>query len=149
MAERPTALAMIIGTAIISGLTGYMIGVGSSLGIFPNLFGKSEVDGKRKARTSGYDDEEESEEEEISEEESVLDHAPNWSGNSGEGLRRREKPKEKAVKKESKEAVVEKKAKEVEDTGEECKLVLVVRTDLGMTKGTYPLLHILSWLLFG
>jgi PTH2 family peptidyl-tRNA hydrolase len=47
-----------------------------------------------------------------------MDHAPNWA-NGREADR--------------KQGLVAEKPK---DTGEECKLVLVVRTDLGMTKGT-------------
>lgn len=69
----------------------------------------------------------------------MLDHAPNWSasgvsaGKDGEVRKRGglgQGPKKKV---EEKNGVKE----EIKDTGEECKLVLVVRTDLGMTKGTH------------
>merc|ERR1712098_1019600 len=70
----PTPVAMIIGTALIAGISGYLFGIGSGLGLFPNPFVTKEA---RKRGISNYDDEEESEEEDI--DASVLDHAPNWS----------------------------------------------------------------------
>jgi PTH2 family peptidyl-tRNA hydrolase len=124
----PTPLAMIIGTAIIAGVSGYMIGIASSLGLIPNPFVAKEP---RRRGISNYDDEEESEEEDI--DESILDHAPNWANgleaDKRDGLRATAAGRTQA-----------KKEEEVaktgwEDSNEECKLVLVVRTDLGMTKG--------------
>jgi PTH2 family peptidyl-tRNA hydrolase len=126
--SSPTPVAMIISTAIVAGLSGYMIGIASSLGFLPIPFQKRTP----KARgIDNYDDEEESEEEDI--DESILDHAPNWANgieaDKRDGLRA-EPPKE-----HKRSAVKETKW---EDNGEECKLVLVVRTDLGMTKGKFP-----------
>jgi peptidyl-tRNA hydrolase, PTH2 family len=121
---------MLIGTAIIAGISGYMIGIASSLGLIPNPFVAKEP---RRRGIANYDDEEESEEEDI--DESILDHAPNWANgleaDKRDGLRataagRAEAKKEEVVK------------TGWEDSNEECKLVLVVRTDLGMTKGLYP-----------
>lgn len=132
MADRPqpTPVAMIIGTAIISVLTGYMLGMASSLGFLPNPFGTPEVVAGRKTKTSNYDDEEETSEEEI--DDVLLDHAPNWANaeeaDRRDGLRTPVKPAEEKVEKR-----VEKQ--DWENSKEECKLVLVVRTDLGMTKG--------------
>lgn len=130
----PTPLAMLIGTAIIAAVSGYMIGIASSLGFLPIPFmpkGASAVRG-----VSNYDDEEESEEEDI--DESILDHAPNWANgleaDKRDGLRATSAP----VKKEKK--VVVKMEDIPQDNGEPCKLILVVRTDLGMTKGTFSLL---------
>ena len=60
----PTPLAMIIGTAIIAGVSGYMIGIASSLGLIPNPFVAKEA---RTRGISNYDDEEESAEEDIDE----------------------------------------------------------------------------------
>jgi hypothetical protein len=77
---------------------------------------------------SNYDDEEESEDEDI--DESILDHAPNW----GNGLEADKRDGLRATK--AKEEPVK---TGWEDSTEECKLVLVVRTDLGMTKGRFPL----------
>jgi len=85
----PTPIAMIIGTAIIAGITGYMIGMASSLGIFPNPFVTKEP---KPRGIANYDDEEESAEEDI--DESILDHAPNWANgleaDARDGLRARD-----------------------------------------------------------
>ncbi len=151
MADRapPTPVAMLIGTAIISIITGYMLGMASSLGILPNPFGaaSSSSSPERKTKTSNYDNEEESSEEEIDDKDLVLDHAPNWANaveaDRRQGLRASALPKKDgpsaALDDEKKQAVAEQvaglSAKEMENSNEECKLVLVVRTDLGMTKG--------------
>ncbi|EPE30353.1 Peptidyl-tRNA hydrolase II [Glarea lozoyensis ATCC 20868] len=124
-ASSPSPTAIIISTAIIAGLSGYMIGIASSLGFLPIPFQNRPP----KARgIDHYDDEEESEEEDI--DESILDHAPNWANgieaDKRDGLRA-EPQKEKARGAAANEP-------SYEDNGEECKLVLVVRTDLGMTK---------------
>lgn len=58
--------------------------------------------------------------------EGVRRRGGNAAGGGGEGIGR-------GPKKGAKE-----ERNEVEDSGEECKLVLVVRTDLGMTKGKLP-----------
>jgi PTH2 family peptidyl-tRNA hydrolase len=135
MADRapPSPVAMLIGTAIISIVTGYMIGIASSLGFLPIPFATAQTPpGVKKSRTSGYDDEEESSEEEI--EGGLLDHAPNWANGEAadrrDGLRVAEKPKVVDL---TDAARAEKPG--FANNSEECKLVLVVRTDLGMTKG--------------
>ena len=133
MAERapPSAVSIVIGTAIIAGISGYMIGIASSLGFFPIPFAPK---APRERGISNYDDEEESDGTDI--DEGVLDHAPNWANgfeaDKKDGLRNIAKPvqKEKTSKKEN----VEEK-KPLGNPNEECKLVLIVRTDLGMTKG--------------
>lgn len=138
MADRPppSAMAMIIGTALIAGVSGYMIGIASSLGFLPIPFAPKPA---RERGISNYDDEEESEEEDI--DESILDHAPNWQNgleaDKRDGLKATTAEKKTSRKEEKK--VVQKE--EFHDNGEECKLVLVVRTDLGMTKGKHHPLH--------
>lgn len=124
----PTPVVMIVSTAILAGITGYMIGIASSLGFLPVPFmPKAPI----VRGVSNYDDEEESEEEDIDAE--ILDHAPNWANgfeaDKRDGLRVEARQKE-----ETPEKVAEHKPT-WEDSTEECKLVLVVRTDLGMTKG--------------
>jgi PTH2 family peptidyl-tRNA hydrolase len=111
---------MLIGTAILSLATGYFLGLGSSIGFIPNPFASSSPARSTSGpKSHNYDDSEESSEEEI---EGVLplDHAPNWANGEAadkrDGLRVSDKKKPEAV-------------------TEDCKLVLVVRTDLGMTKG--------------
>lgn len=126
MSDRPppSATAMIVGTAILSLLTGYMIGTATSLNLLPSLFSSAPAKTRSRSDTTGYDDEEESSEEEIEAGE-VLDHAPNWlngpEADKRDGL--------------TVGSPVVTKKREVVDDNEECKLVLVVRTDLGMTKG--------------
>ncbi|KFY81757.1 hypothetical protein V500_11117 [Pseudogymnoascus sp. VKM F-4518 (FW-2643)] len=126
MADRPppSTTAIIVGTAILSLLTGYMIGTATSLNLLPSLFSTAPAKTRSRSDTTGYDDEEESSEEEIEAGE-VLDHAPNWTNgpeaDKRDGL--------------TVAAPVAAKKREVVDDNEECKLVLVVRTDLGMTKG--------------
>lgn len=137
MAERPppTPVAMLIATAIFCGLSGYMIGIFSSLGFLPIPFAPKSLNGStpRRGKTDGYDDEEESSEEDISEGEAGgLDHAPNWGGSAAAKARGAEK---KVVEKKADKEVEVDGKKSWENSNEECKLVLVVRTDLGMTKG--------------
>ncbi|EKD12774.1 uncharacterized protein L3040_006927 [Drepanopeziza brunnea f. sp. 'multigermtubi'] len=152
MADRsaPTTIAVIISTALIAGVSGYLLGIGSSLGIIPNPFGaKTPV----KRGVENYDDEEESEEEDI--DASILDHAPNWSNgfeaDQRDGLRATAAGVSASAKKQAAKAKKDSDWEDVtvkgedpekeaarpewEDSSEECKLVLVVRTDLGMTKG--------------
>lgn len=124
---------MLIGTAIIAGVSGYMIGIASSLGLIPNPFVTREA--RRRGSISNYDDEEESAEEDI--DESILDHAPNWANgleaDKRDGLRATAAGRTEAKKKE--EVAKTGTGWEDSNSNEECKLVLVVRTDLGMTKG--------------
>ncbi|KAH8589698.1 peptidyl-tRNA hydrolase PTH2-domain-containing protein [Bisporella sp. PMI_857] len=132
MADRPppTPLALIIGTAIIAGISGYMIGIASSLGFLPIPFTSKPP---RERGIANYDDEEESEGTDIDED--TADHAPNWSNgfeaDKRDGLRNTQKAK--AAGQPEKRSQLG--GKSWEDSTEECKLVLVVRTDLGMTKG--------------
>lgn len=123
-------------TSIVAAISGFLLGVYSIQGylISPEL--------TRESRAN-YEDPVDSDETDIDEEATLLDHAPNWANGEAadrkQGLRLRNS------------AGGDKKAKAkrlaggdetptgptVEDTGEECKLVLVVRTDLGMTKGAH------------
>src|SRR5271170_7901650 len=86
MADRapPTPTAMLISTAILSLMAGYMLGVGSSLGFFPNPFHQPHATSHR-IKTSNYDDEEESSEEEV--DGILIDHAPNWANGEAADLR--------------------------------------------------------------
>ncbi|KAH7259669.1 peptidyl-tRNA hydrolase PTH2-domain-containing protein [Fusarium redolens] len=107
---------VIISTAVVALLTGYAFGIYTIRGylIPPSLF---------EERRRNLHDPVESDESDIDEDDTVLDHAPNWANGADadkrQGLKNVEKEKEPVLK----------------DNGEECKLVLVVRTDLGMTKG--------------
>ena len=105
---------IIITTAFASLITGYLFGVFTTRGylISPELV---------EERRRNLKDPVESDESDIDEDDTVLDHAPNWA-NGMDADRRQGLKNEK---------------KEVVDTGEECKLILCVRTDLGMTKGMF------------
>lgn len=139
---------ILVTTTFTSFFTGFLLGIYSIRGylISPELAAE---------RRGNLADPYESDESDIDEGDSVLDHAPNWANgeeaDKRQGLRA---PKEEVKKKQKKEGVVS-EAKEVKkaaatkpDSGnpnEECKLVLVVRTDLGMTKGMSSLYSILSF----
>lgn len=108
---------IVLGTAFASIIAGYMFGVFTTRGYFisPELV---------EERRRNLKDPVESDESDIDEDDTLMDHAPNWA--NGEDADRRQGLK----------LAAEKKARaEVVDNGEECKLVLCVRTDLGMTKG--------------
>lgn len=126
MADRPppSATAIIVGTAILSLITGYMLGTATSLNLLPSPFSTAPAKTRSRSDTTGYDDEEESSEEEIDAGE-VLDHAPNWANGP------------EADKRDGLTVAAAPKKREAVDDNEECKLVLVVRTDLGMTKGMF------------
>ncbi|KAK0741723.1 peptidyl-tRNA hydrolase PTH2-domain-containing protein [Apiosordaria backusii] len=113
--DDPTSLSSstVLTTSIITFISGFLLGVYSIKGylIPPSL---------RAEREAQWKDPVESEESDVDEEDTILDHAPNWSN----GLE--------ADKKQGLRASAHKEIKEIK---EECKLVLVVRTDLGMTKG--------------
>lgn len=104
--------AILIGTTIASLITGFLFGVWSIQGY---ILSPGFVEERRR----NLNDPVESEESDVDESDTVLDHAPNWAN----GLQ--------ADRKQGLSAA----ASEIKDNGEECKLVLVVRTDLGMTKG--------------
>lgn len=103
----------VVATSIVALISGFLLGIYSIRGYLISPALKAERDGNWK-------DPVESEESDIDEDDTILDHAPNWA-NGEEADRRqglRAAPQPAPLK-----------------SGEECKLVLVVRTDLGMTKG--------------
>lgn len=119
---------VVISTSVVALLTGFLMGIYSIQGyILTPEFAKQS--------RANYDDPLDSDETDIDEDETHLDHAPNWANgkeaDKRQGLRYTGNDKSKTDSKKSKTGLVP----SVEDTGEECKLILVVRTDLGMTKG--------------
>ncbi|KAG9243901.1 peptidyl-tRNA hydrolase PTH2-domain-containing protein [Calycina marina] len=130
MTDRPppSTMAIIIGTSIIAGLTGYMIGIASSLGFFPIPFVPKQA---RAYGISNYNDEEESDGTDI--DEGTMDHAPNWA--NGEEADKRDGLRNTGKAAAALKAKPDEDRKDWENTNEQCKMVLVVRTDLGMTKG--------------
>ena len=115
LAEHKQTSALVV-TAIATFLTGYVFGIYTNRGylISPDLANE---------RHRNFNDPVESDESDIDEDDTILDHAPNWANgkeaDAKQGLRASSAA-----------------ARPAKDNGEECKLVLVVRTDLGMTKGT-------------
>ncbi|KAK0651310.1 peptidyl-tRNA hydrolase PTH2-domain-containing protein [Cercophora newfieldiana] len=106
---------VVVTTSIVALVSGFLLGVYAIRGyvISPAL---------KKERDAKWKDPIESEESDIDEDDTILDHAPNWT--NGEEADRRQ-----GLRAATQAAAVAPKA------NEECKLVLVVRTDLGMTKG--------------
>lgn len=143
-------------TSIVTFVSGFLMGVYSIRGY---LFASPELAEER--RRNLYDPVE-SDESDVSEDDTVLDHAPNWANgleaDRRDGLRLRVQnndadaggKKKKTKKGDKKNAAADEASNssmtpvDVDVGGgggahdnEECKLVLVVRTDLGMTKGTF------------
>lgn len=139
MADRtpnsPNTLAYVISASILAGITGYLLGVFSSLGFLPIPFLPN--NGPNYKTHDHPDTDEESEAEDIDED--ILDHAPNWGNalaqDEKDGLRFRKGKENVAVKGGEKKVQAVMGSAAAATTNEECKLVLVVRTDLGMTKG--------------
>ncbi|QPG93686.1 hypothetical protein C2857_001717 [Epichloe festucae Fl1] len=117
---------VILTTALATFITGWLFGLYTTRGylISPAL---------AEERRRNFNDPVESEESDIDEDDTILDHAPNWANGEDadqkQGLRARARVG----------GLLEKKKPlaldNSDDPNEECKLVLVVRTDLGMTKG--------------
>ena len=108
----PTTAAYVVASAIVAGVTGYFIGQGASLGLF-----SSSSSSKKKKKTTAIepprtprDNDGDASDEEEDDDESEEDSD---DGDGGE-------------------------LASFNDSTEEVKLVLVVRTDLGMTKGRCP-----------
>lgn len=150
---------MIVSTSIVAFVSGFMLGVYSFRGY---LFVSPALESERRQILA---DMPESDESDIDEGDTILDHAPNWANGEDadrrDGLR---VPKPKKTKKSKAAAATAKKDEDKKDekkdekaettaaadaaarpqqaviaegpVNEECKLVLVVRTDLGMTKGS-------------
>lgn len=120
MSDRQTTTVLISST-LVAFLSGFMFGVYSIRGylISPML---------AQERRANREDPVESEESDIDEDDTILDHAPNWT--NGEEADRRQ-----GLRAPARAAAPAAPAEPVVDATEECKLVLVVRTDLGMTKG--------------
>lgn len=130
---------VVLTTSIVTLISGFLLGVYSVRGylISPEMHQESRAN---------YEDPLDSDETDIEEGEMPLDHAPNWA--NGEEADRKQGLRATAAAAAAAAAQGRKKPKKttgdetptgptVEDTGEECKLVLVVRTDLGMTKGKH------------
>ncbi|RYP12983.1 hypothetical protein DL765_007070 [Monosporascus sp. GIB2] len=135
--------ATVVVTSLVTFISGFMLGVYSIRGY---LLVSPELAEER--RRNLYDPVE-SDESDVDEGDTVLDHAPNWANGldadrrdglrvrpGGDGETNKKKKKSgKAATEEANSAVADVAAGAGGNNNEECKLVLVVRTDLGMTKG--------------
>ncbi|RCI12823.1 hypothetical protein L249_0390 [Ophiocordyceps polyrhachis-furcata BCC 54312] len=112
--DQGAQTGVILTTALATFVTGFLFGVFTSRGylISPALTAE---------RQRNLHDPVESDESDIDEHQSLLDHAPNWANGRA------------ADRKQGLSFDKEMVASAAAD--DECKLVLVVRTDLGMTKG--------------
>ncbi|KAI0472251.1 PTH2-domain-containing protein [Xylaria cf. heliscus] len=151
MAEPSTLSTVLIATSLVAFFSGFGLGIYSIRGYIvpPSL---------TSARQQRLNDPEESDESDVDEDDTLLDHAPNWANGAEadrrQGLRVAEGEKKNKNKNKQKDTGAEEEAQarstkqEAEaahprqatvnpgsNPNEECKLVLVVRTDLGMTKG--------------
>ncbi|KAI0202590.1 PTH2-domain-containing protein [Astrocystis sublimbata] len=134
MAENYAYSTAVITTSLLAFASGFGLGIYSIRGylIPPSL------SAERKQRLADLP---ESDESDVDEGDTVLDHAPNWA-NGAEADRRqglRQNQNEEKARHAKKEAEETHPRQTFVNPGanehEECKLVLVVRTDLGMTKG--------------
>lgn len=123
-----TTSAIIVTTTLIAFVTGFGLGVYTIRGslVSPELAAE---------RAANLHDPIESDESDVDEDESLLDHAPNWA--NGADADRRQGLRVRAGGAGAGGGGLEAAAGAGVryDGQEECKMVLVVRTDLGMTKG--------------
>ncbi|KAI1425625.1 PTH2-domain-containing protein [Xylaria sp. FL1777] len=160
MAESYSLSTTLITTSLVAFFSGFALGIYSIRGYLvpPSL---------TSARKRRLNDPVESEESDVDEDDTILDHAPNWANGAeadirqglrtteGEATRRNKNKKnqkgkevEHSTDSKGDEAEARSAKREAEtahprqaavnpgnNPNEECKLVLVVRTDLGMTKG--------------
>ncbi|KAI1873839.1 uncharacterized protein JN550_003108 [Neoarthrinium moseri] len=131
MSDKPNAFtptAALLSTSIVAFLSGFMLGIYSIRGY---LIPPSMSEERRRNLTDPV----ESDESDVDVDDSLLDHAPNWANSTDadkrDGLKQNRPKKAKAA------SAVDPStsALAAASPNEECKLVLVVRTDLGMTKG--------------
>lgn len=129
MSDNAALTPAFLTTTIVAFLSGFMLGVYSIRGylISPALAAE---------RAANYNDPVESEESDIDEDDTLLDHAPNWANAAEADRRQGLRLTETGKKNKARLEATTDAAAELLDKAEECKLVLVVRTDLGMTKGT-------------
>lgn len=114
--SSPTTTAYIIATAIIAGVTGFFIGQGASLGLFSSTTTTSH---KTKRKTKKAEKE-------------------SWPNSYDVKVYRDSSDEEEETdEEEEEESDVDGELASFDDNTEEVKLVLVVRTDLGMTKGSF------------
>ncbi|KAL8380991.1 hypothetical protein RB595_005338 [Gaeumannomyces hyphopodioides] len=120
--------SVIVSTSVVALISGFLLGIYSIRGY---LISPALVEERRRFAQDPV----ESDESDIDEDDTILDHAPNWSNGVDADRRDGLRATAAATGKKAKAKKDAPPAAAMEDSNEECKLVLVVRTDLGMTKG--------------
>ena len=128
--EAPTIASVALATAILSLATGYLIGTGSSLGLFGSASPKATKKKPSKSWPNSYDVTIHPD----SSDDEVMEQLGRGGGNVNQKTEIKDSEDE-DDESSSDEAVEVGELSTFEGNKEECKLVLVVRTDLGMGKG--------------
>lgn len=125
MADRPppSALAVAFASAIVAGLAGYFLGQASTIGVFSHP--AEAKAGAGAGAVAGSDTADSSDKAKAGHDESDISDAKSASGSDDDDDEDDEDDDD----------LDNQELNGFEDSNEECKLVLVVRTDLGMTKG--------------
>ena len=135
--EGPTTASVALATAILSLATGYLIGTGSSLGLFGRPSAKAAKKKPSKSWPNSYDV---TIHPDSSDEELMEQLGRGGGGNVNQRTEIKDSEDEDDESNDDDEAVEVGELSTFEGNREECKLVLVVRTDLGMGKGpSFPL----------
>ncbi|KAL9051074.1 MAG: hypothetical protein Q9162_006247 [Coniocarpon cinnabarinum] len=120
--QQPSTLALAIGFTLVGGIAGFFLGQAAAVGVFGSSGSKSRTKSRRKSSTASGD-------------------GKNRKTSTAEADGKASAGDDEASGSETEDEDVEDSdddqdgLKGFEDEGVECKLVLVVRSDLGMTKG--------------
>ena len=117
---QPSTLAIVTATAILAAAAGWIFGTGSSLGLFRDSGSSSKRKAPRESWPNSYD---------------VQIHPDSSDEELMKSLKEEEETEGES---ESADDIGE--LNSFEGSSEECKMMFVVRTDLGMTKGTCVIL---------
>lgn len=122
MADRqgPSILAVAFASAIVAGLAGYFLGQASSIGVFSSGASKPNHKSKASSSSSSAGEKVDQSDSDISDAGAATDDDDDDDSDDDD--------------------LDDQELDGFKDSNEECKLVLVVRTDLGMTKGKLRLL---------
>ena len=129
--EAPTIASVALATAIISLATGYLIGTGSSLGLFGSPSAKATKKKPTKSWPNSYDVTIHPD----SSDEDLMEQLGRGGGGNASQKTEIKDSEDEDDESSDDEAVEVGELSAFEGNKEECKLVLVVRTDLGMGKG--------------
>ena len=138
--EPPSIAAIATATAILAATVGYFIGQASSIGLFGGDGAHKRKKAKPGKKSQGWPNNYDVTIHPDSSDEELMEHLRGAQINGKERGGRVDSEAEKPDEEDEDELEVEDVSGELEtfaDSREECKLVLCVRTDLGMGKGTW------------